>query len=318
MIDDFQEFEIPIPASADGYTGRECPECDEYFKIMLGTGIKDIEGCFCPYCGHHEHYSFFHTASQIDYATSVAFESISSDIESDLNRMAEDFNRQFQRDQGLFSLSLEIDSTPPTIHFPADFRLETHVECSNCTLKYAVYGVYAYCPDCGRHNAVQMLENNLETSGKLLDLADGQIDANDTLVGKLISKSLTDVVASFDGFGRAICETYASKSSNPTKAESIRFQNLIGARTSIGKYFGFDISTGLTQAEWEMANRCFQKRHVLEHKSGVVDQEYKQKANDSRAVVGRKVNLSKSEVRRLIDVIRNLGKHIFSEMEKLL
>ena len=66
---------------------------------------------------------------------------------------------------------------------------------------------------------VQMLENNLETSGKLLELADGLVDADDALVGKLISKSLADVVASFDGFGRAICETYASKSSNPSQAE---------------------------------------------------------------------------------------------------
>ena len=77
------------------------------------------------------------------------------------------------------------------------------------------------------------------------------------------------------------------------------------------------MATALTAQELEMAIRCFQKRHVLEHRSGVVDEEYKAKANDPKAIVGRKVGLSKDEVRRLIGVVRRLGAHVYSEMEKL-
>lgn len=200
------------------------------------------------------------------------------------------------------------------IRYPRERDLETYIKCTNCSLKYAVYGVYAFCPDCARHNAVQILESNLDISGKLLELPS---NSDAALENTLVSKSLTDVVSSFDGFGREICRAFASKSSNSAQAEKISFQNLLGAQRNVQKYFGFDMATALTAQELEMAIRCFQKRHVLEHRSGVVDEEYKAKANDPKAIVGRKVGLSKDEVRRLIGVVRRLGAHVYSEMEKL-
>ncbi len=313
-----RQFSVSVPRGRSGYTDRKCPECNGVFKLMLGTGLAGIEDCHCPYCGFYDHNSNFHTEAQLEYAKSVALDSIMSEFDSSIRQMQRNVRRLNRQSQGLLKLTIKVNSSPRRVVIPADLKLETYVECANCTLKYAVYGVYAYCPDCGKHNAVQMLENNLETSGKLLELADGLVDADDALVGKLISKALTDVVASFDGFGRTICETYASKSSNPSQAEKIRFQNLIGARSSLRQYFGFDLAGGLTQAEWELAIRCFQKRHVLEHRSGVVDEDYKARAKDPKAIVGRKVSLSKNEVRRLNNVVCSLGTRVFAEMEKLL
>ena len=41
-------------------------------------------------------------------------------------------------------------------------QLETEVVCVNCTLRYSVYGVFAFCPDCGQHNSLQILDKNLD------------------------------------------------------------------------------------------------------------------------------------------------------------
>jgi len=38
----------------------------------------------------------------------------------------------------------------------------------------------------------------------------------------------------------------------------------------------------LAPDEWERASRVFQKRHLLSHKMGVIDEEYVQKAQRSR------------------------------------
>lgn len=314
MYKDHNQFNVPVPASRSGYTGRECPECRKFFKLVFGTGIKHSRQCYCPYCGHHQDHSYFHTKDQIDYVTSVAVNAVTREFNDSLQQMARDFNRSNRRSKGLLQLSMEVTSTPTNIRVPADPKLETYIECTNCTLKYAVYGVYAFCPDCARHNSVQILENNLAISSKLLDLSVATDD--NALAKQLIGSALTDVVSSFDGFGREICRTYASKSSNSSEAEKIRFQNLPGAQNNILKCFGFDIATKLTSSDWEFAIRCFQKRHVLEHRSGVVDEDYTAKANDPKAVVGRKVSLSKSEVRRLIEVIRELGNHIYTKMEE--
>ena len=53
-----------------GFTGRECPnpDCEGYFKIVLGTGLKG-KGlpCHCAYCGHTEGHDHFWTKEQIEY-----------------------------------------------------------------------------------------------------------------------------------------------------------------------------------------------------------------------------------------------------------
>ena len=307
-------YSVTFPASRGGYTGRKCPNCCKYFKIMLGTGLEDIKKCYCPYCGCHEPHSSLHTTAQIEYARSVVINRVTRRLDSKLKRMARNINRRSRQSGGFLNITMDVKTARTRIRNPNESNLETYVECSSCTLKYAVYGVYAFCPDCGKHNAVQMLEDNLDISGRLIDLI---ASSDDVLTDKLISRSLADVVSSFDGFGRAVCKTYAYKSSNLLQAEKIRFQNLIGARNGIGQYFGFDLAGGLTQPEWEMVIRCFQKRHVLEHKSGVVDAEYVAKANDPHAIVGRKVSLTEEEVRSLIKMVGKLGTHIFSELDQL-
>ena len=47
--------EISLNPDEQGYLGRECPnpECEGYFKIVLGTGIQEGTDCYCPYCGYH-------------------------------------------------------------------------------------------------------------------------------------------------------------------------------------------------------------------------------------------------------------------------
>jgi len=64
--------------------------------------------------------------------------------------------------------------------------------------------------------------------------------------------------------------------------------------------------------EWERACRVFQKRHLLAHKMGVIDEEYVQKANDAGAVVGRKIHVDKDEVTSAIGIIEALGRRLFA------
>jgi hypothetical protein len=56
------QFSISIPPDVNGYMGRECPECEQYFKIMLGTGLLGTDlPCYFPYCGHSAAQKHFFT-----------------------------------------------------------------------------------------------------------------------------------------------------------------------------------------------------------------------------------------------------------------
>ncbi|MEO6486459.1 MAG: hypothetical protein ABIO78_00805, partial [Thermoanaerobaculia bacterium] len=52
---------------------------------------------------------------------------------------------------------------------------------------------------------------------------------------------------------------------------------------------------------------AFQKRHVLTHSLGVIDEQYRQRANDPDAILGRKIRLTKAEVERTIDLLDRIA-----------
>jgi len=55
------QFSISLPPDEEGFIGRECPvaECEGYFKLQPGTGLKGKNlPCHCPYCGHGAGYHF--------------------------------------------------------------------------------------------------------------------------------------------------------------------------------------------------------------------------------------------------------------------
>ena len=201
--------------------------------------------------------------------------------------------------QGMFGIGISMkvqESVPLPIRYYREKQLETEVVCDNCTLRYAIYGVFGWCPDCGVHNSLQILVKNLELAKKELTLAQA---ADIELANHLIGDALENVVSTFDGFGREICLQ---------KGSEIHFQSIAGARRRVQDTFGFDFADSLAADEWECACRIFQKRHLLAHRMGVIDEEYLQRANDPGAVAGRKVRVSHDEVNSAIGIVEVLGR----------
>jgi hypothetical protein len=60
--------------------------------------------------------------------------------------------------------------------------------------------------------------------------------------------------------------------------------------------------------------KVFQKRHLLAHKMGVIDDDYIQKVNDPEAVTGRKVQVSSEEVISSMDIMEELGRRLFGKI----
>ena len=293
------QVSVPIKTDDDGYLGRECPvkECLGYFKITPGTGIKGPAPCHCPYCGHSGDQNTFWTQEQLDYATSVVIREVTDAFHQDLKSL--EFE---QRPVGLFGIGISLKvqaGRPHPIKYYREKQLETEVVCDHCTLRYAIYGVFGWCPDCGVHNSTQILTKNLELAKKELALAES---VDKELGAHLVGDALENIVSAFDGFGREICLR---------KGADIQFQNLTGARRRVQERFAIDFGDVLAPDEWEKVCRVFQKRHLLAHRVGVVDEDYLKKANDPQAVLGRKIGVSHDEVIGAINLIEKLGKRLF-------
>ena len=219
--------------------------------------------------------------------------------------------------KGSFGIGLSLKFHPgrgPPIHHYREKKLETEVICSNCTLRYAVYGVFAFCPDCGQHNSLHILDKSLEVVDKMVDMA---TTVERVLAEKLLENALEDCVSTFDGFGRELCRVHGSAARSRAKAERISFQNLEGAKERLLGVFGIDLSAGVDPEEWRATVVAFQQRHLMAHRFGVVDQGYIDKTGDARAVVGRKVTVSGAEVKALVGTIKALARGMVTELREL-
>ena len=297
------QISVPISPDEEGYVGRECPveNCLGYFKIMPGTGVKGPAPCHCPYCGHSGPQNTFFTPEQIEYAKSIAIRRVLDAVHQDFKAM------EFEhKPRGPFGIGISMKvraGTPHPIRYYREKELETKVTCDMCTLKFAIYGVFGWCPDCGAHNSLQILSKNLELARKELALA-STVDAE--LAEHLVGDALENVVSAFDGFGREICAQ---------KSVDIRFQNLNGSRRNVQEEFGFDFADILDARAWDDACRVFQKRHLLAHKMGVIDADYVERAKDTSAVVGRRIRVTSEEVTHAITLIEALGRRLFGGLQ---
>ena len=292
---------------ADGYVGRDCPnpDCKGYFKVAPGTGLADALICHCPYCGHTATNDQFFTQAQIEYAQSVVIQSVVGGFQKRLKRL--EFVQKPSHGFGI-GMSVQVKTGPlPPIHYYREKRLETEVVCEGCTLRYSVYGVFAFCPDCGRHNSLQVLNKNLELVNKILQVAADMGAEKAEVAQRLVESALEGCVSSFDGFGREVCRVHAKQATEPSQAERISFQNPDGARQHMKRLFGYDLATSLLDEQWSAIVKSLQKRHLLAHKMGIVDQEYINRTGDRTVVKGQRINVSADEVRNTARILKKIA-----------
>jgi len=72
------------------------------------------------------------------------------------------------------------------------------------------------------------------------------------------------------------------------------------ALAGVGRLAYFDI---LGSSDLERLRRLFQKRHLLAHSDGIVDQRYVNESGDSTFKVGQRITVSMSEVDDIVIVI---------------
>lgn len=299
---------VTLPKDDDGLIGRECPreECEGYFKVKSGTGLTEPGlPCHCPYCGFPAPQDHFYTKEQIEYARSVTFRRVAEALHQDLKAL------EFEsKPSGGFGIGISMKvkkGTRPPIRAYREKQLETHVTCDTCTLEYAVYGVFAFCPDCRAHNSFQILDRNLTLARRMIDLSQ-TVDPG--LQRHLMENALEDCVSAFDGFGRELCLVNAQRSSNPAKATKISFQNLEVAKEKLQSLFGLDLGAMVDSATWVKLVRAFQMRHVVAHKMGVIDADYISKSGDPNAIAGRKIELNPAAVNEVIDLTMDLSRKL--------
>jgi hypothetical protein len=64
-------------------------------------------------------------------------------------------------------------------------------------------------------------------------------------------------------------------------------------------------------------NRMFNRRHVLTHNGGRIDQKYLENTNDKSVRLNQKIIVGSSEIRRLIPLLRTCAQNLFQSFESI-
>ncbi|MBE0611234.1 MAG: hypothetical protein IH609_17770 [Dehalococcoidia bacterium] len=306
MFDDKRVISVTLPTDEAGMVGRKCPsaECGLYFKLKPGTGLP-TDTCHCPYCGTAGEGPDFTTAEQLEYGTSIAIKRVMEPV----TRGFQDSLKQLERRAPGSLIQFKVTTSPITFRVSRYFErdLETHVICDGCGLEFAVYGVFASCPDCQRLNALATCLASLNVAEKKLLLSENE-ELEAELRVALREDVLGSAVASFDAYGKALRRTHPRFL--PAKAKPNLFQDLEGLAGALGEMAYPTLDSMVGPDALERLNWFFQARHVYSHNAGVVDERFLAKQPASTGRIGRKLVLPSERLRDGIHDLQRLASEL--------
>lgn len=328
MFDDLQrelrrlervtEFQVPVEADAEGYLDKECPSdaCRFQFKIHGEdwTELVSDEQVFCPLCGHAASSGSWWTQEQIADAEKQAIRHFQGRINDAMRRDAQRFNRKQPR-KGLIRMSMEVKGTRgqrAVIPIPGREPLELRITCDQCRARSAVVGSAFFCPACGHSSAVRVFDDSLRKARLKVDASDlvrrqyrdmGARDDGEMLSRSLLETALVDCVVSFQRF----CEQLYLSHPGTERLRPNVFQRLNDGSELWREVLGQGYDDWVSEVELSDLNVLFQRRHLLQHTEGMVDERYLRKSADKTYRVGQRIVVSRADVERIADLVETLA-----------
>ena len=295
-------LQVNLPTDDEGMFGRECPNCGKYFKVKPGTGLVEISTCTCPYCEHTEDSNEFLTSSQMEYIKSIAVRQVLGPALRDLEKSFKDLERSTRH--SIISFKVQTTGFDFPIKYYSEADLETVVTCDHCGLVFAIYGVFASCPDCAHLTAMSMFRNSLEAARKRFTILDRIPHEEKEIRDALLVDTLSAIVATFDGLGKRLQKQFTTLI--PDKPRNL-FQNLDALTEVLKKNTSIDLPNLLDTGQFKKVYFLFQVRHIWNYNFGEADADFVRKTNSNASIIGTKVLPTKEEVTEFLDLVESLG-----------
>ena len=315
-IESKNRISIPIGVDNEGYLDRECSNEDCLFQFKINQDdwdkLSKNDVAFCPLCRHEAESESWHSKEQLDEGLEQGKKYYQGLIDSALIKGAKDFNSK-QSNNGFVKISVKVSGTKP-LHYimpiSSKEEMQLKIQCKICNTRYAIIGSAFFCPCCGHNSAEETFDNSMkkiQDKIKNIPLIRKAVetinkDEAETTCRSIIETSLGECVVAFQRF----CEvTYLKKAPNKS-VKFNAFQNIEFGAKYWKDLFGESYEEWLNNNELARVKLLFQKRHLLAHTEGIVDQKYIDKANDGSYKVGQRIVIKEKDVSDLVNLIKIL------------
>lgn len=312
---------VPIEADSEGYLDKECPaeNCKFNFKVKEEDWVnvfKD-EAVYCPLCRHKAEADSWWTTEQIESAKKQALRRIEGQIGRALEADARSFNRRQPR-SSFIKMSMKVSGFPKypmMLPIPAKELLERKIQCEECGSRYSVIGSAFFCPCCGHNSVEKTFDDSIEKILSKINNLDvirktfaeiGKKDEGEITVRSLIESAISDGVTAFQRLSE---ELYGKMPGNPPAPFNV-FQRIDDGSVYWKNACGNGYEDWLTSSELVDLKLLFQKRHLLAHREGIVDQKYIDKSGDITYAVGQRIVIIDIDIRKLVELITKVANEL--------
>jgi len=315
---------IPIEADDKGYLDKQCPAegCEFLFKVNDDDWSDHFndEEVWCPMCRHEAPADQWYTIAQVEHSRNEALTMIKGEINRAMRTDARNFNRRQPRG-GFLSMSMDVKGgNHRTFLIPAQAAepMQLEIQCESCSARFAVIGSAFFCPACGFNSVIRTFNDSLrkirakkdseETVRTALVDAMGADDAELTC-RSLKETCLSDGVVAFQKYCERLYEPFGTPQMNV-------FQRIDDGSKLWEGALGVCYDDWLSPDELESLKVLYQKRHLLAHQEGIVDEKYVQRSGDTSYKPGQRIVVSKNDIELFLDLLEKLGRGLAEKCER--
>ena len=310
-----QSISVGIQADKKGYLDKQCPstECEFVFKVNSedwANRFRD-EAVWCPLCGYQAPADQWFTVEQINHSRSETRKIARARIRKALRSSARKFNRR-QPKNSFISMSMEVKGgigRTHTIPAKAAEVMQLEIQCEECESRFAVIGSAYFCPACG-HNSVlrtfydslrkiKAKRENVSVIKKAISAASGVDDA-ELIHRSVLETCISDGVVAFQKYCDGLYTDYGQPPINA-------FQRLDQGSQLWREAIGKEYTEWVTDEEFRLLRILYQRRHLLSHNEGIVDDKYLEESGDIEYKVGQRIIVSPENISDLLSILERLG-----------
>lgn len=317
------DLSIPIPKTPEGRVYRYSPnehapprhfvlgDAPETFSFTEAARRRMKQSprsdqTVCPYSGVIADHQEFTHPEDIRAATKLVEHAFLADMEDVVSGMVRGLKRQMSGSKGL-KITVNSSSTPrrPRPRFSRRDLLRVLV-CDHCGRDYGVFAIALFCPDCGAPNLRLHFARECEIVALQIQMAD-RTDQNEELAYRIMGNAHEDVLTAFEATLKAVY-LHGKGQMTATKSPRNEFQNVEKARRRFAE-LNVDPFASLSESALEALELNIQKRHVIGHNLGIMDERFVGYAGGAR--VGETVHLVGTDVA----TFAGIAQHVVDDLD---
>jgi hypothetical protein len=296
-----------IQSDEQGMWGRNCPHCKKYFRT---NHVMDVT--FCPYCSAG--------------ALSLAF--ISKEQRTYIKAYYDAFARAYVGKKNTSLDMADITDATPAWHYSEE-KLQYHFKCDikDCDTETDILGEFGFCPRCGRTNAHKLFSERIDKMLARLEQTKSTVSDRKER-GEIWEEMTKTSLSEFEALARHVRSKLLRFLMTPNRRkrlEELNFQKPLQADEELEKWFDIGVmewagdttnpGRKVPQSDLPFIKKMVQKRHILIHNGGTVDQAYLDLSEDTQVRLGERIRVGSNEAKRFIECVRDMGANLLDNVE---